>query len=280
MSLPAGEAQAEPGIALIETEVRELDDRGRSVVIIRFNRPEQLNAISWDTQRELAKALNEAEADPLVRCVLITGKGRAFSAGGDIQAYAELQRDASAFTEFVDDYCRLTEGIRAMTKPVIALVNGICAAGGLELVLACDFAWAAESARIGDMHVNFAQIGGAGVLTRLPRLVGAGRALELFFSGRLLNSREAVSWGIVNRVVPDNDLLDEAIDFARAVATKSPAALHYMKKTVAAGLATDFLSALRLERDNALEYCLTLPDSMEGIHAFIEKRAPTYGTAS
>ena len=280
MSLRAGEAQADSGVALVETEAREVDDRGRLVAIIRFNRPEQLNAISWETQRELARALGEAEVDPLVRCVLITGKGRAFSAGGDIRAYVELQRDPAAFTQFVDEYCRLTEGIRAMTKPVIALVNGICAAGGLELLLACDFAWAAKSARIGDLHINFAQIGGAGVLTRLPRLVGTGRALELFFSGRLLDSGEALSWGVVNRVIADNDLLDEAVQFARMVASKSPAAVHYMKKTVAAGLATDFQSALRLERDNALEYCLTLPDSMEGIHAFVEKRAPTYGAAT
>lgn len=136
--------------------------------VLRFNRPDQLNAINWDTQRELAKALASAEADPDVRAVLITGTGRGFSAGGDITAYRKLQADPVAFTKFVDEYCRLVEGVASMTKPVVALVNGICAAGGTELLLACDFAWAAESARIGDMHINFAQIGGAGALARLP----------------------------------------------------------------------------------------------------------------
>jgi enoyl-CoA hydratase/carnithine racemase len=263
--------------ALVATEFRELDEQGRRAAIVRFNRPDQLNAISWDTQRELARALQQAESDPSVRAVLITGRGRAFSAGGDIKAYARLQADAEAFTEFVDEYCQLTEGIRAMTKPVVALINGVCAAGGLELALACDFAWAAESARIGDMHINFAQIGGAGALARLPRAIGTARALELFFSGRMLNSAEALSWGIVNRVFPDESLLDEGIAFAGLVATKSPTALHYMKKTVTAGAATDLRSALKLERDSALEYCVTLPDSMEGIRSFIEKRDSQYG---
>ena len=119
----------------VETEFRELDEQGRRAAIVRFNRPEQLNAISWDTQRELGKALQQAESDPSVRAVLITGRGRAFSAGGDIKAYARLQADTEAFTEFVDEYCQLTEGIRVMAKPVVALINGVCAAGGLEFSL-------------------------------------------------------------------------------------------------------------------------------------------------
>lgn len=267
------------GDDLVVAENVSLDDRGQLAAVIRFNRPDQLNAISWETQRLLAKHLAAAEADPLVRVVLITGTGRGFSAGGDIKAYATLQADAQAFTEFVDDYCRLLDGIAGMTKPVIALVNGICAAGGTELLLGCDFAWAAESARIGDMHINFAQIGGAGALARMPRLVGSARALELVFSGRMLGAQEALSWGIVNRVVPDADLLPDALEFARVLASKSPTAVHYMKKTIWSGLETDMPGALRIERDNALEYCLTRPDSMEGIHAFIEKRDPEFGPA-
>jgi len=275
MTLDA-ERLAAPSEALVDVELQALDARDRHVAILRFNRPEQLNAISWDMQRALGKALQHAEADASVRAVLITGRGRAFSAGGDIKAYAHLQADPEAFTQFVDEYCRLTEGIQAMTKPVIALINGVCAAGGLELVLACDFAWAAESARVGDMHINFAQVGGAGALARLPRAIGTARALELFFTGRMLSAAEALSWGIVNRVFPDEQLLDEGIAFARHVATKSPTALHYMKKTATAAAATDLHSALKLERDNALDYCLTYPDSMEGIQSFIAKRDPEY----
>ena len=268
---------AEDNLVVVENVT--LDDRGQLAAVVRFNRPDQLNAISWESQRVLAKHLDAAEANPLVRVVLITGTGRGFSAGGDIKAYATLQADAEAFTEFVDDYCRLIDGVASMTKPVIALVNGICAAGGTELLLGCDFAWAAESARIGDMHINFAQIGGAGALARMPRLVGSARALELVFSGRMLGAKEALAWGIVNRVVPDSELLAEALDFARTLASKSPTAVHYMKKTIWSGLETDMPGALKIERDSALEYCLTKPDSMEGIVAFIEKRDPEFGPA-
>jgi enoyl-CoA hydratase/carnithine racemase len=277
MSDRAEATTAHDGAPLIEVERVPLDDQGRVAAVVWLNRPDQLNAISWDMQRALATALAETGSDDSVRAILITGRGRAFSAGGDIKAYKELQANAEAFTEFVDDYCRLTEGIAHLTKPVIALVNGICAAGGLELVLACDFAWAAESARIGDMHVNYAQVGGAGVMARLPRLIGQGRALELIFSGRLLTSEEAVQWGLVNRVVPDDQLLAEGIEFARHLATKSPNALHFVKQMIRRGMNVDLPSALRLERDQALKYCLTLPDSMEGINAFIEKRQPVYG---
>jgi enoyl-CoA hydratase/carnithine racemase len=244
---------------------------------VRLNRPEQLNAISWDLFRALGVVLRDLEADPAVRCVLITGNGRAFSAGGDIKAYAYLQADAKAFTEFVDEYCDVVERITAMTKPVIALVNGICAAGGLELVLGCDFAWAAESARIGDMHINFAQIGGAGALARLPRRIGAARALELVLSGVMLDSATALDWGLVNRVLPDSVLIEEGLAFAASLAAKSPTAAHYLKRAIHAGTDTDLHSALKLERDQTLEYCLGRPDSMEGVQAFIEKRQPNYG---
>ncbi|GAA1844913.1 enoyl-CoA hydratase-related protein [Pseudonocardia ailaonensis] len=253
-----------------------LDENGQFAAVVRLNRPEQLNAISWTVQRVLIRAIEEAATDDDVRIIFVTGTGRGFSAGGDIKAYAELQADAEAFTEFLDEYCGLLELIGKLDKPVIALVNGLCAAGGTELLLACDFAWAAESARIGDMHINFAQIGGAGALARLPRLIGSSRALELMLSGRMLDAREALDWGLVNRVLPDEDLLPAALDFARQFAGKSRKAAEYMKKTVWNGLATDTPSALRLERDSALEYLMSNPDSMEGIRAFIEKRKPDY----
>jgi enoyl-CoA hydratase/carnithine racemase len=276
MSDQAKAETAEDGGALVELERVSLDDRGSVAAVVWLNRPDQLNAISWDMQRELAASLQEAESDDSVRAVLITGRGRAFSAGGDIKAYRKLQADSDAFTAFVDDYCRLTESIAQMTKPVIALINGICAAGGLELVLACDFSWAAESARIGDLHVNFAQVGGSGAMARLPRAIGMGRAIELVSSGQLLDAQHALRWGLVNRLVADDQLLQAGLEFARSLAAKSPSALHVMKQTIRRGMDHDLPGALRLERDQALRYCLTLPDSMEGINAFIEKRVPVY----
>lgn len=253
-----------------------LENEGATAAIVTLNRPDQLNAITWEMHRDLAVRMRALEADADVRAVLITGAGRAFSAGGDIVAYEDLQSDGAAFTQFVDEYCQLLLDLRAMTKPVIALVNGVCAAGGLELVLGCDFAWAARSARIGDMHVNFAQVGGAGAMARLPRLAGSARAMELVLSGKMLSAEEAFEWGIVNRIVDDADLLEEGIAFAQSLATKSPRAIAVVKRSIHDGVATDLPSALQLERDSALDYCLNYPDSMEGIRSFIERRSPSF----
>jgi enoyl-CoA hydratase/carnithine racemase len=267
---------AEGASALVEMEVLDLGQRGATAAIVWLNRPDALNAMTWQAVVDLGAALDAAERDASIRAVLITGRGRAFSAGGDINAYKNLQADDAAFTDFVDDFCRITEGISEMSKPVIALANGLCAAGGTELLLACDFAWAAQSARIGDMHVNFAQIGGAGAMARLPRYLGQARALELVLSGEMLDAAKALEWGLVNRVVPDDKLLEEGVRFATALAAKSPNAIRYVKRSICKGMEMSFPDALRFERDQCLEYCLTLPDSMEGINAFAEKRQPVY----
>lgn len=265
--------------ALVEYESSPLDADDNRVAIIALNRPEALNAISWDVLRELEGCLVQAASDARVRCVLITGRGRAFSSGGDLKSYLTLQADPPLFTAFVDDFVRTLDRIYYMGKPVVALVNGIAAAGGLELLLACDFAWMAESARIGDMHLNFAQIGAVGVMARLPRLIGENRARELVFSGRLLSSQECLAWGLVNRVVPDGRLLGEGIEFAKDVAAKSPNSVKNVKHVINRGLEGDLRSALQLERDMGLIHCLTLPDSMEGITAFMEKRKPCWPAA-
>ena len=126
------------------------------------------------------------------------------------------------------------------------------------------------------MHVNFAQIGGSGAMARLPRLIGQARSLELVLSGEMLDSRLALEWGIVNRVVPDDQLLEEGLRFARSLAAKSPNAVKFVKQSIRRGMDQDLPGALKFERDQCLRYCLTLPDSMEGINAFIEKRDPVY----
>ncbi len=139
--------------------------------------------------------------------MLVTGAGRAFSAGGDLKRYVTLQRDPVAFPRFVAELHRVFGRLRELPVPVIALVNGVTAAGGLELMLSCDFAVAARSARIGDGHLNYGQMGGGGVLTLLPRSIGRERAAELVFTGRFLDAEEARAWGLVNRVVDDDALL-------------------------------------------------------------------------
>jgi len=226
----------------------------------------------------IGEALAAADADDEVCAVLISGRGRAFSAGGDLKAYLRLQQDPVVWGRFMDTFISTFAAIQYMRKPVVALVNGVTVAGGLELLVACDFAYAAESAQIGDGHLRYGQMGGGGVLAHLPRLIGPARARELLFSARLLPAAEACEWGIVNRVFPDDELIGAGLEFAAGVAERSPAGVARMKFATNAGWAdgTGLESALRLERECTALYVLTLPDSNEGLTAFSEKRKPRF----
>ncbi|MER5916449.1 enoyl-CoA hydratase/isomerase family protein [Streptomyces sp. NPDC001982] len=246
--------------------------------IVWLNRPAQLNAVNWEMLTAITEVLEELNDDPKIRSILISGRGRAFSAGGDLKGYVTLQRDPIAFPKFLDDFSGLVSRIRFLSKPVIALLNGITAAGGLELMLGCDFAWAAESATVGDAHLKYGQMAGAGSLALLPRIIGPYRARDLIFSARMLSSSEALEWGLVTRVVPDDQLLAAGLEYAKDIVTRSSIAVANVKYVINAGLATGtgVDDALRLERERAVSYCLTLPDSMEGITAFVEKREPRF----
>jgi enoyl-CoA hydratase/carnithine racemase len=276
-SAPAGACGAGGSGGLVECELVDVAERTLAA-ILWLNRPDALNALSWELILELEGWLRAAEADHRVCAVLISGRGRGFSAGGDLKAYIELQAEPAAFDRFLRDLHRTFASIGTMTKPVVALVNGVTAAGGLELLLACDFAYAAQSARIGDLHLNYGQIGGGGSLALLPRAIGPSRARELIFTARLLEAREACEWGLVVRVVADDELLDAGLEVARGVAGKSPAGIALAKDVLnrgwADGTATD--QALRLEADAASLYSATLPDSMEGLRAFAERRTPRF----
>jgi enoyl-CoA hydratase/carnithine racemase len=246
--------------------------------LITLNRPEQLNPIDSSVIAALDGAIDALGSDPTVRAVLLTGAGRAFSAGGDLKGYVELQRDPVAFPAFVTELHRVFGRLREMPVPVIALVNGVTAAGGLELLLNCDVALAARSARIGDAHQNFGMMGGGGVLTLLPRFVGIQRARELVFSGRFLDADEAASWGLVSKVVDDDALLDAGLALAAEIAAKSPLAIANAKEVMhavwAGGMSVE--AGLRLERERNAFYCLTSSDAREGLDAFSEKRPPRF----
>ncbi len=278
MARPPVATEAEP----LQPSPVELDrvelGSGEVAAIITLNRPEQLNPIDWSMVSRLEQLLIEVEADASIRTVLVTGRGRAFSAGGDLKSYVALQSDPAAFPAFLEDLHRTFRFISRMSKPVVALVNGVTAAGGLELILSCDFAFAAESARIGDAHLTYGQMGGGGVLTLLPRAVGPARARELVFSGRWLSAQEALEWGIVNRVVPDGELLAAGLEFAAAVAERSPLAManakYVMNTAWASGTGVE--EGLRLERERNAYYCLTSEDAREGLRAFEEKRRPRF----
>ncbi|HET6966458.1 MAG TPA: enoyl-CoA hydratase/isomerase family protein [Acidimicrobiales bacterium] len=252
--------------------------RSAVAVLLRLNRPAELNPIDGEMLAALDSALDEVVADRSVRAVLVTGAGRAFSAGGDMKKYRRLQRDPVAFPRFVGELHRVFGRLRDLPVPAVALVNGVAVAGGLELMLNCDFAIAGHSARIGDGHLNFGQMGGGGVLTLLPRMIGRSRAVELVLSGRLLTAQEAVEWGLVSRVVDDDRLLEAGLEAVRDVADKSPLAVRNAKQ-VMHRIWSDNSSVdagLRYELEADAFYCLTSLDAPEGLAAFSEKRRPRF----
>jgi len=263
---------------VVEVDIHTLDDDGAIATVIALNRPDQLNPIDADVLRALGSAIDDACSRSEVRAILITGRGRAFSAGGDLKGYLTLQKDAVRFPEFVSELHRVFGRLMTIPIPVVALVNGVTAAGGLELLLNCDLAIAAESARIGDGHLNFGQMGGGGVLTLLPRVVGRAKAAELLFSGRFLSATEAAEWGIVNRVVPDDELLSAGLEFCRGVASKSPLAVANAKEVLTRLWAENGTVEVGLQYELARDvyYCLTSEDAAEGLRAFSEKRPPRY----
>jgi enoyl-CoA hydratase/carnithine racemase len=251
---------------------------GMLAAVLRLNRPDQLNPIDMDMLVDLDAVLDEVAGDRAVRTLLVTGAGRAFSAGGDLKKYVALQRDPVEFPRFVSELHRIFGRLRALAIPAVALVNGVAAAGGLELILNCDFALVATSARIGDGHLNFGQMGGGGVLTLLPRVIGRSRAAELLFSGRFLSASEAVQWGLASRCVPDDELLTAGLDFAREVAVKSPLAVANAKQVMNQPWADNGSvdAALRYELERDAYYCLTSHDGPEGLAAFADKRPPRF----
>jgi enoyl-CoA hydratase/carnithine racemase len=272
---------SDPAVLVEETELGPAGGEAgtsRVVAVVTLSRPDRLNAIDWEMLRELETVFDTLAARPGLCCILLTGAGRAFSAGGDLKSYIELQRDPVAFPRFVADVHRIFGRLRELPVPAVALVNGVTAAGGLELLLNCDFALVGRSARISDGHLNFGQMGGGGVLTLLPRLIGLPRAAELIFSGRLLSAEEAVEWGLAVRCVDDAELRENGMDFARQVAAKSPLAVANAKSVLQGLWATngDLASGLRLERERNAYYCLTSADAPEGLQAFAEKRPPHF----
>ena len=255
-----------------------LDEGDAVMALVTLNRPEAMNPIDWQTGRDLGRVFDALADDPAVRVVAVTGAGRAFSAGGDMKKYQQLQRDAQQFPQFLADLHHVFARIAEYPKPYIALVNGVAVAGGIELLLSCDLAIAAESARIGDAHLPFGQMGGGGVLTLLPRAVGPARARELIFSGRLLSPAEALDWGLVSRVVADSELVNAGLAFARDVAVMSPLAVANAKQVVNCAFwdGTGIRAGLQLERAVTARYCLTSHDAHEGLQAFAEKRRPEF----
>jgi enoyl-CoA hydratase/carnithine racemase len=249
---------------------------GPSCARLTLTRADKLNPLDWPTVRELRQAVADVEAKADVDAVVITGRGRSFSAGGDLEGYLHLYRHPDEFASFLDDFFQLLCAIEASAKIYIAGVNGVCVAGGLELLLACDLVIAAASARIGDGHMNFGQLPGAGGSQRLPRAIGLLRAKYLILTGALLTAAEAERIGLVNEVVPDDEL-DAAIDrLIVQLSAKSRVGLRGAKHLANLTLTHDLASGLRQEIDFVHRYATTEPDATEGLVAFRDKRKPAF----
>jgi enoyl-CoA hydratase len=249
-----------------------LEKRG-AVALVTVNRPDKLNALNIKTREEGAALLAELAVDDSVRVVVFTGAGdKSFIAGADIAEFAgrtpNQQRSVmlghSLFTAF-DNF----------PKPVIAMINGFCLGGGCELALACDLRIASDKARLGQPEINLGIIPGGGGTQRLTRLVGEGKAMELILTGDMINAQTAYEIGLVNMVVPHEELTDKTMALAARIAEKSPIALRMAKESVRIASRSNLDEGLRREID-LFALCFASEDKEEGVKAFLEKRKPVF----
>ncbi|HLT26750.1 MAG TPA: enoyl-CoA hydratase/isomerase family protein [Zeimonas sp.] len=243
---------------------------------ITLNRPDAMNALTPDVLSGINAALDDAQADAAVRAVVLTGSGRAFCAGADLK-YVRAQSDegAGATDRFLRRVLDTMNRLEHFPMPVIAAVNGLALAGGLELVLCCDLVVAARSARLGDAHANYGLLPGGGASVRLPRKIGPTRAKYLLFTGEFVPAEELVAAGLVNLVVDDEQLAAATGSLASRIASKSPVGLRRMKQLVSDGLQQPVETALRLEL-LACEAHANSEDMKEGLAAFAAKRKPVF----
>lgn len=239
------------------------------VGLVRLNQPRTLNALTGPLMDELMTALEEMDRDDSVRCMVITGSDRAFAAGADIKEMA----DATPVEMLQKAFIARWERLRAIKKPVIAAVNGYALGGGCELALACDMIIASESAVFGQPEINLGVIPGAGGTQRLTRTIGKALALEMVLNDRRLNAEEAARFGLVNRVVPVEAVVDEAVKLASEIAARAPVAIRLAKDAVNMALETSLAAGLAYERNHFYALFAT-EDQKEGMAAFLEKRQP------
>jgi enoyl-CoA hydratase len=247
---------------LIQTETHQ------RVGLVRFNRPKELNALNTRLMEELVTALEAFDRDPAIGCLVITGNERAFAAGADIKEMA----DATAVEMLQRDNIARWDRLRKLKKPLIAAVSGFCLGGGCELAMACDLLIASESARFGQPEINLGVMPGAGGTQRLTRAVGKALAMEMVLNARLLTAAEAAHYGLVNRVVPVEVYLDEALALAQSIAQRAPLAVRLAKEAVNQAFETHLADGLADER-RAFYFLFSTADQKEGMRAFMEKRS-------
>ena len=246
-----------------------LVENDAGVATVTLNRPDAMNALSRDLRNAITRAFRELAADPETRVVILTGSGRAFCAGLDLKELGGESSDQRGAASDVD----LVTAIRGFQGPVIAAVNGFAITGGFELALACDLIIASSEARFADTHARVGILPGWGLSQKLPRLIGVGRAKELAFTGNYLSAEQACAWGLANRVVPADELLDVCRALASDMLSCDPAALRGYKQMIDTGYGTSLDEGLAFEARASHDHMKGVtPEAIAGRRRSIQER--------
>lgn len=246
-----------------------------AVGVLELARPKVFNALSSRMHQELLQGMRRFEGDPAVRSVLIHTRGYNFCTGADLEEVKASRRSRERLAAILETGHETMSAIEQSPLPIVAAAQGLTLAGGLELLLSVDIAFAAQSARFGDQHGQFGLVPGWGGSQRLPRAIGLRRSLDLLLGVRWIDAETACDWGLVNYVVADDAVTEEALTFCRTLATRSRAGLATMKRLARSGIDLDLKDGLRLETKvavNALQHA----DATEGLSAFEERRKPQF----
>lgn len=251
-------------------ETIQVETRGH-VGLITLDRPGALNALNGALIRELGKAIDSLDSDPRIGCMVLTGSEKAFAAGADIKEMAKL----TFVDAFLQDFAEALDRVARARKPVIAAVAGYCLGGCCELAMMCDVVIAADNAKFGQPEITLGVMPGMGGTQRLTRAIGKAKAMDLILTGRMMESAEAESSGLVARVVPAQDLLEEALKVANRIAGFSLPAVMMAKEAINRSLETSLAEGVRFER-RVFHAMFATADQKEGMSAFVEKRTPQF----
>ncbi|NOD65451.1 MULTISPECIES: enoyl-CoA hydratase [unclassified Ruegeria] len=252
-----------------ETIIVEIEDH---VALIKLDRPDAMNALNSQLVRELCDALEEADRNDKVRCIVITGSDKAFAAGADIKEMSEM-----SFVDVLsaDLFASVNDRVSAIRKPIIAAVAGYALGGGCEVAMMCDFIIAADTAKFGQPEINLGVVAGIGGTQRLTRFVGKSKAMDMNLTGRFMDAEEAERAGLVSRVVPAKKLIEEAMSAAQKIAEKSLLTAGAVKEAVNRSYELPLSEGLLFER-RVFHSMFATEDQKEGMAAFLEKRAAQF----
>ena len=259
------------GAPMDQAELAVGSSPAQGVLLITLNRPHKLNALNPALLVEVRALLLSAEEDASIRCVILTGTGKAFCAGADIKDMMERGLDAYLDPKKLAGL----DAVESFSKPLIAAVNGYALGGGLELAMLCDFVIASEVAVFGQPEINIAAFPGDGGTQRLPRIIGKPLAMKMILTGETIDARQAERVGLVQEVTSSDNLLRRATEIAKLIATKSPCALRLAKHAVQQAYEIPLREGLKFEQ-NATRQIFATEDRAEGLRAYAEKRVPRY----